>query len=255
MLSLSSGFSQNKARKYCINQKTVLEEEFYSENKRKLLKRAANIKIKRSDEKKLDTDLSIQLDKKDGIPASINFGNRDNQNKLYINFCLPTRLSQKNDGNELYYYYELKNRQSVKIKFTEWSFNALSTPVKINFTNNKSRFSTGSNLGVLIGKSRGSTTFTHLSNVGNIQKDKKQTFGFYLGVSKINFSFTDELNQENDIEAGLVSPGLGYLLTYERFNFGTILGLDYALGDNSSKWNFQGSPWLGISLGYSLFSF
>ena len=91
--------------------------------------------------------------------------------------------------------------------------------------------------------------------LGNIQNDKKQTFGFYLGVGKINFSFIDELSLENNIEAGLVSPGIGYLLAYERFNFGTTLGLDFALGDNSSKWNFQGSTWLGISLGYSLFSF
>ena len=127
--------------------------------------------------------------------------------------------------------------------------------IRDSFMDNKTQFSTGPNLGVLIGKSWGSTTFKHLSNVGNIQNDKKQTFGFYLGVGKINFSFIDELSLENNIEAGLVSPGIGYLLAYERFNFGTTLGLDFALGDNSSKWNFQGSTWLGISLGYSLFSF
>tara|TARA_A100001234_G_C12453564_1_gene312101 strand:- start:233 stop:643 length:411 start_codon:yes stop_codon:yes gene_type:complete len=135
------------------------------------------------------------------------------------------------------------------------SFDVLSTPLKINLADGKQRFTTGPNLGVLTGRSWGKTRFTHRSHVGNIQIDKKQTFGFYSGVSKVNFNFTNPANAQENAELVLFSPGLGYLLSYQRFNFGATLGLDFALGKNSSNWDFQGSSWIGVNLGYTLFSF
>lgn len=93
------------------------------------------------------------------------------------------------------------------------------------------------------------------SNIGNNKYETKQTFGFYMGVDKVNFLSPDDSNSYKEIEAALLSPGLGYLYSYQNFTFGTTLGVDFALGENNSDWSFQGSPWIGVNLGYSLFAF
>ncbi|MBO73267.1 MAG: hypothetical protein CMD35_06600 [Flavobacteriales bacterium] len=254
-LSTQTILSQNVSRTYRINRTVTFEQEFYSDSKKKDVKRSINLNLKRSDNNALDMDLLILIGRKEGVTANVKFGKNEDSNKLLVNFCLPTKLLKSGDDKNVYYYYELKNRQSVNIRFSQMSFDVLSTPLKINLADGKQRFTTGPNLGVLTGRSWGKTRFTHRSHVGNIQIDKKQTFGFYSGVSKVNFNFTNPANAQENAELVLFSPGLGYLLSYQRFNFGATLGLDFALGKNSSNWDFQGSSWIGVNLGYTLFSF
>ena len=125
----------------------------------------------------------------------------------------------------------------------------------MRFGKEKTEFSIGANLGALIGHTWGTTNFVHRKEVGNKQYDTKCTFGLFLGADKLEFSFENNNAEEVNVKTAVLSTGLGYLFSYEKFTFGATGGFDFSLGENSSEWDFQGRPWLGISLGYSLFTF
>ena len=186
--------------------------------------------------------------------SNVAFGEKDSVNYLFINPWLVNTGSGYIDRNSIY-YYKLENRQSVKIKFKQWSFNALTIPLKVRFGKGKTEFSTGANLGALLGYTLGKTKFVHRTKIGNKQYDTKSTFGMFLGTDKLEFSYEDDNENEVKIKTAVFSSGFGYMFAYQNFSFGVLGGLDFGLGENSSKWDFQGRPWLGASIGYSLFTF
>lgn len=156
---------------------------------------------------------------------------------------------------EKIYYFELKNRQSLKISFSQWSLNALTVPLKVRFGEDKTEFSTGANLGAFFGYTWGKTNFLHRKKIGNKQYDSKVTTGLFLGADKLEFSFEDTNMEDQTVKTAFLSVGSGVLYSYQKFTIGITGGLDFGLGENSKKWDFQGRPWLGATLGYSLFTF
>lgn len=153
------------------------------------------------------------------------------------------------------YFFELQNRQSVKLYFRQWTLNALSVPLKIRFGEKKTEFSTGANLGVFFGYTWGKTNFVYRKKIGNKQYDSKFTTGLFLGADKLEFSFKDSNNEDQGVNTAFISIGTGALYSYQKFTLGITGGFDFGLGDNRDKWDFQGRPWIGATLGYSLFSF
>lgn len=245
------GSTQNNSREYQIGINPDREKQLISNSEGKVSSQKSSIEFKRIDGKTVDLDMSIQMSKGKGKVGFVKFGVNENANQLFVNL-IPTKSSP--DSN-ITYSYELKNHQSLKLKFSEWSVIALSTPVKMNFGKKNSRLATGGNFGLLIGKSRGTTKFSYNNITGNHQINTKKTFGFYLGSDPVEFSYLDNSNEEQTVQTTLLSPGLGYLFSYQNFTIGGILGLDYALGKDRSHWDLQGSAWLGASIGYSLFSY
>jgi hypothetical protein len=202
----------------------------------------------------IDTTVLNIASSKKGLLSNVAFGEKENSNKLYVNPWLVKSKGKYIDRDTIY-FYSLKNRQSVKIKFKQWSFNTLSVPLKARFGSEKTEFSTGANLGALIGHSWGKTNFVHRKKLENKQYDSKWSFGLFLGADKLEFSFEDVNEEDTKVSTAFISSGLGLLYSYQNFNFGLTSGFDFGLGENSSKWDYQARPWLGITLGYSLFTF
>jgi hypothetical protein len=240
-------------KRYYVKDKIQYKEKYYNDKSEKTETKPATLDLE-SEDGNINAKVLKIAKSDEGLLSNVAFGEKENSNKLYIN---PWLVSSKNGyiDRDKVYFYELKNRQSVKIDFKQWSFNALTVPLKMRFGKEKTEFSTGANLGALIGHTWGKTNFVHRAKIGNKQYDTKHTFGGFLGADKLEFSFNDINDSEVKIKTAVLSTGLGYLFSYQNFTFGAITGLDFSLGENSSEWDFQGRPWLGISLGYSLFTF
>jgi hypothetical protein len=242
-------------KRYYIKKTIEYQEELYNAETEKRDTKTITLDLKSSDGKTINQKVSGLAESKKGLLSNVKFGEKENSNKLYVNPWLIKSDSGDYVDQDKVYYYKLKNRQSVKINFKQWSFNALTVPLKMRFGKDNTEFSTGANLGALIGHTWGTTNFVHRKEVGNKQYDTKNTFGLFLGADKLEFSFKDNTDTEIKIKTAVLSTGIGYLFSYEKFTFGATGGLDFGLGENSSEWDFQGRPWLGLSLGYSLFTF
>lgn len=196
-----------------------------------------------------------------GIKGFVKF----EKNKLIVNPYL-TKDKDGDFGNRDLYYYELKNRQTIKLNFNEWTVSALTIPFKYRFKNKDSEiseeFTTDFNANLFIGRTfYGKTSFFHRKDVGNISNTYKWTGGLLLGASTVtlNAANTSAANQpldsDTEIIKGLGTIGLGLSFSYNKINLGGFVGWDYSLGDDAEKWNYNKDPWIGFALGYSLFKF
>ena len=242
-------------KRYFIKNSIKYKEQFYNEAKENRDTKTVSLKLEKTDGTAINQKILNLANSNKGLLSNVKFGEKGNSNKLYVNPWLVESETADYVDRDTVYYYELKNRQSVKIDFKQWSLNALSVPLKVRIGKNKTEFTTGANLGAIIGHTWGKTNFVHRKKVGNRQFDSKCTFGLFLGADKLEFSFKDDTDSEIKVKTAALSSGLGCFFSYEKFTFGAIGGFDFSFGENSSEWDFQGRPWLGISLGYSLFSF
>tara|TARA_R110000744_G_scaffold379985_2_gene499373 strand:+ start:678 stop:1574 length:897 start_codon:yes stop_codon:yes gene_type:complete len=121
-----------------------------------------------------------------------------------------------------------------------------------------STITTGFNAGIAYGYQWNIVTVAPIYNTvnGSMQGYDKQTKSFALapfaGLTSISL---EEDNTNKTIEnsktvIGLSLGGVG-VLTYNRFNIGLALGIDYGLED-SKEWIYQGRSWTGLVLGLDL---
>lgn len=198
---------------------------------------------------------------RNGIKGFVKF----EKNKLTVN---PYLIKDKNGdfGKRDVYYYELKNRQTIKLNFNEWTVSALTIPFKYRFKDKDAgiseEFSTDFNANLFVGRTfYGRTSFFHRKDVGNISNTYKWTGGLLIGASTVtlNASNTSSANQpldsDTEIVKGLGTIGLGLSFSYNKINLGGFIGWDYSVGDDAEKWNYNKEPWIGFALGYSLFKF
>jgi len=186
-------------------------------------------------------------------------------NKLYVNPYLKKDEKDKFSEREIY-YYKLKNRQTIKLNFTEWTLSALTIPIKYRLKNDdkgiSEEFNTSFNVNIFVGRTFfGKTSFFHRNKVGNISNTLKWTGGLFFGSSTIKLNNSNTSNATNPIPVGIeytegiVSLGIGLTFAYNKINLGAFYGWDYSIGENSDKWNYNNNPWVGIAIGYSLFNF
>jgi len=224
------------------------------------------IKVKETitiDEKFLEAQViekKIQLIEGKQLKGFVKF----EEDKLYVN---PYLKKDKNGefGKRDIYYYQLKNRQTIKLKFREWTVSGLTIPLKYRFKdkdNISEEFSSAVNANLFIGRTfYGKTSFFHRKKVENISNTWKWTGGLILGASTVKLNNNNTSASEIPIEPGteitkgLGTIGLGITYSYNKINFGGFIGWDYSLGDDSEKWNYNKKPWIGIAIGYSLLKF
>lgn len=191
-----------------------------------------------------------------GLLSSVRFGEKEESDKLFVNpFLVYDEQRKTYIEREQVYYYRLENRQSVEIKFNHFSFKAITIPLKVRFGRNDVEFSTDANLGVFGGYSWGVSKFTRKTEIGNTEIEKKNTLGILFGTEQLEFAFVDENQQTIEEKSALISTGLGFVHSYQNFTVGLTGGFDFALGENKDNWDYHARPWLGLAIGYSIFSF
>lgn len=179
-------------------------------------------------------------------------------NKVYV-----TKKRFNNSRGDDVFYFKLQNGDRLKLPFIEGTVSIFTIPFKYRFKQPKvsEEFSSASlNLNVLAGISFGRTTFMYRDKVDCKTNNSKITIGFFLGSSmvelnKSNTSSAEEpLMDDVTITKGLASIGIGAAYSFNKISVGGFLGWDYAIGNDSEKWNYNKKPWIGIALGYSLFN-
>lgn len=193
---------------------------------------------------------------KRGLTSNVEFGEGEESNKLFVNpFWVVEDSEGSNIEKDAIYYYELHNRQSVDLSFQNFSVKVLYVPVRVRIGEDESEFSSEANLGAFAGYSWGKTKFTHREKVGNTEVETLRTFGILLGTEKLEFEFQNENDETEEVETAVISTGLGFTWTYEKFTAGITGGFDFALGEDSDEWDYHARPWIGLAIGFSLLSF
>ena len=199
------------------------------------------------------------------------------KNKLYVNPWNFINSSIKDDENEL--YFDLKDGQTAKFKFREFTISTFTLPLKYRFKDDSviiesinemmeteikeikipETFTGGINISVFGGYSWGKTKFNHRKKIGNKSVTKKHTLGLLMGtgVEKLTSKNTDGSedapNSTEEFTIGLFSTGAGYVYSRNKIAVGFFYGYDFGVGSISNTWNYDNRPWLGFGLGYDIF--
>lgn len=167
--------------------------------------------------------------------------------KLYVNPINSDRL----------YYYKLTSGEEFKLKFTEVTVSALTIPLKYRFKVNDSiseNYTASINLNGFLGISTGKSNFMYRKGVDSKINTEKYSFGVLGGFSTVKLTTKNSKILEKKLNNnGLLSVGIGATYSFNKINVGGFYGYDFALGQDATDWNYNGKPWLGIALGYSLF--
>ncbi len=181
-------------------------------------------------------------------------------NKLTVNPYLIKDRNNEYAKREIY-HYTLENRQTITLRFTEWSVSTLTVPIKYRFKDDdrdiKEEFTTDFNANLFVGRTfYGKSSFFHRKKVGNITNTWKVTGGLLFGVSTVTLNkgntSTSEEPLEPEVTKGLGSIGLGLTLSYNKINIGGFMGWDYSVGKYAERWNYNKKTWIGLAVGYSI---
>lgn len=77
-------------------------------------------------------------------------------------------------------------------------------------------------------------------------------FGFGLSSVSVDSATTKGFTKTKTNNSALYWS-LGYVFEIKKFQIGAFTGIDYLAGDVGKKWVYRNRPWVGISLGYSIF--
>jgi len=193
---------------------------------------------------------------KAGLVSDISFGEAEESNRLYVNpYAVFDATEDSYVDEDAIYYYELHNRQSVSMRFRNFSIKLLSVPLKVRIGSDEHEFSSDANLGAFAGYSWGKDKFTHREKIGNTKTETKRTVGLLIGSEHLEFDFVDENGESIEEETAILSVGTGIIYSYQKLTAGITGGFDFALGENADKWDYHARPWIGLAVGFSLFSF
>ncbi|SDS13440.1 hypothetical protein [Gramella sp. MAR_2010_147] len=157
------------------------------------------------------------------------------------------------------YYYELKNRQSIKIPFSELFISAVTLPIKYRFGSEngdiEEDFASDINVNVLFGFSLGRKKFMYRKNVDNLERETKWLMGLFIGTSSIEFNTNNtlpSLDANETFRKGVLSYGFGTGISIGKFQGTVFGGWDNAVGNQSDLWNYDNKFWIGLGLGFEI---
>lgn len=221
---------------------------------------------------KLDADKSFLLYK---YEKSV-LGTED-----FIKHCDTIIAVYKSDGTSVDYFlinkydrkvdytFQLANRKTISVSYESLVFGPITIPIKYRFGEEKNGikvsedFSADLNLGFYGGWTIGKQKVNYQRGVGF--KDNfyfwSVTVGAFFNVGTTTLSKSNTTIGDNPITSdatqniGVVSPGIGLVKSLYNFQLGLFYGWDIGAGKDSNNWNYDGKPWVGFGLGYSLTGF
>lgn len=116
-----------------------------------------------------------------------------------------------------------------------WGF--LTLPIKARFGNKKAPFTFEEkiNFGISAG--------IKWQHVNTVYSASNLLGGISAGAVKL----------DKDNSASAISLSAGYMYQYDKFQIGVFTGLDFIDKSRGADWAYQGKPWLGFAIGFSLF--
>ncbi|GGE58137.1 hypothetical protein EV200_103330 [Pedobacter psychrotolerans] len=116
-----------------------------------------------------------------------------------------------------------------------WGF--LTLPIKARFGNSKAPFTFEEkiNFGISAG--------VKWQHVNTVYSASNLLGGVSVGGVKI----------DKDNSASAISLSGGYMYQYDKFQIGIFTGVDFIDKSAGVSWGYQGKPWVGFAIGFSLF--
>lgn len=197
--------------------------------------------------------------------------------RLRVNFWLPTepvpvegdptgkRLTA-DEVRDIDFFYELENRQTVRFPFRAVSFGAITIPLqyRLPYTAGNGQeiegdFATGPAAALYGGYTWGKARYTYLKHAENeIQRDRSFTLATFVGVSTAEVDSASSLSAAEPLSGkstvGVASLGATGLFSYRGVEAGLFLGMDFAGGSAGKKWDYDRRPWVGLGVGFNLWS-
>jgi len=159
----------------------------------------------------------------------------------------------KDDGSYIFLYLPVKTFNSscdVTIKKYSVSVGALTLPIKIRPGQKNSdgtyrdfSFESDISLGLSFGL--------------KIAPNKHTAYNILTGVDLTSVPVTPASTNNSVMTATNLSAitwHLGFLFQIDNFQIGAFTGIDYLAGSTGRQWMYRNDMWLGLGIGYSIFS-
>jgi len=140
-----------------------------------------------------------------------------------------------------------------RLQKTSFTLGAVIIPIKMRFGSSaivngqhlrNFDFQGNVNLGLLVGF--------------KLQPTHRYSFSFLTGISltsvPVDSATTQGFITQSTNNAALTWNILGIVYQIDNFQIGVITGIDYLSGEIAHHWVYRNRPWLGIGLGFSIFS-
>ena len=168
-----------------------------------------------------------------GIKKTVDILNDDDKKNNEIIESDDNDLNITRDTREVL-FYQIPDDHKVKFKFTEFTFTAITIPLKYRFRTNRvaidtsdeenptevsienEEFSTSVNMAFFGGYTWGNTKFTHRKKIGNRTFTSKNTLGVFIGPSALELKsantdiFIGQPKSDREGIFGTISFGIGY---------------------------------------------
>lgn len=149
-------------------------------------------------------------------------------------------------------YLELKDRHNYPFRYSAVQLGLVTLPFKWYMSSELGNVETDINAMVNIGYKWGKTRIAKLPHEDNArQYQSAWSVNGLIGFSKLSI---DENNrtEESSVKGNVAafSTGASLALHYSDFTFMLASGFDLPLS-NRKDWKFNGTPWLGIGIGYN----
>lgn len=165
------------------------------------------------------------------------------------------------------YQLKLQNREYFSGRSKSIEYGPIIIPVKYRFERKKNgtvakdEFQSDLNIGIYGGYNFGKYgarceggTITELPPIS-------LSLGGFLNISTTTIdsaatSLSDKsFATDEKASIGIFSPGIGAMLSLHYLQIGVFMGIDFGMGNSSTKWNFNNQPWAGFGLAYNVSSF
>lgn len=195
--------------------------------------------------------------------------NLDNRNNNIRNSTLTKgqrRQKELYTKPEQVFFYPLKNAEKIRLSYAGFAVSSLTIPIKwrFGFERRGQTFDQELSAGISgvfhFGYNIGTTTFQFREGTDNKTNNFDLVIGplIGLGAVELNASNTfDEFSQFPDgttFNNGFFSYGGGVTVSINKLTFGLFYGFDVSLGENSDLWKFDNRQWLGLGVGFIIFS-
>jgi hypothetical protein len=153
-------------------------------------------------------------------------------------------------------YIQMKDRVNYTFPYYSWQVGVITLPIKWYLKSQIENVGTNLNAMINVGHKWGRTKFVKFPHE---EKSREYKTGFSInglaGISKI------ELNKRNTpedkpIEGNIAAFSLGGALGFHYSDFTIMIATGFDLPTSNKKdWNFTGTPWVGIGIGYNFLKF
>lgn len=169
------------------------------------------------------------------------------------------------------YTMTMANREWISLKKRGFEFGPITIPFKYRFGYSKvvnsqnvdvdddviADINIGLFAGYKIGRYRARYETGKLVDLSNLGC----TIGGFLSLSSASLDTNTTtagvtpLKKDEKATIGVISPGIAIMFTVYNVQIGIFAGMDFGFGMNGRNWNYNGRPWIGFGIGYSVSNF